>query len=709
MNKTVYFLLCSIVLPLYGSGTVFFDRNGNGKADAGENGIANVLVSNGREIVSTGADGRFSFKEKGYWTTVCTPDKYLPTTAIWKDAGAADLSFGFSEDKFYDSGAAFIHGSDIQFPVARKRGILRNMLKTVSAEVKKHDTDMVICSGDLTPYGEFNDLDAIRDEFAKSGLRFYPVCGGHDMIKNKDMSNYRKLFGPLWYSWNFRGVHFIAFISENIISKDMQNEQYKWLKDDVSRIPADMPIVLVTHAPGQASRSLRDCLGKREPELILRGHYHNWNIRKAGKTYVVCSAPWREGDNGAQTVRARLISRKQGRWNSKTVLVHPMTPAVLKLENEKIETKGNGGNIVNRSLNKLVPVWSSKVGDIQDYYGSPVISDGKVFCRGSDHNIGAENAGVTALDCATGKALWKTAVGDDIVSTPAVDEKNVYAVSCSGDVIAMDKADGRVIWRTPARNDFGNINNQTMGRYGWRQTTTPVICADDKLFCQSNFDIRALDKNTGKVLWQVIRDSGYSPASGLLFHDGKLYASVLKQILVINPQNGKNITALDKSKLKIKPAPSDRGVASPAIFGNAIYFPGQTLRKFALDMKELWSVPLPGARYAVSGVVENGGIVFCACNELFNAYDAKNGKLLWSSKDKSKLGEVMKNTSVPVVFQDKVVYAADNGSLNVADIKTGKIRQSIQLGVPIKSSLTVSGNLLCVSTFDGRVIGFAVK
>ena len=40
-------------------GAVFDDRNRNGRLDAGERGIAGVKVSNGREVVKTGSDGRY--------------------------------------------------------------------------------------------------------------------------------------------------------------------------------------------------------------------------------------------------------------------------------------------------------------------------------------------------------------------------------------------------------------------------------------------------------------------------------------------------------------------------------------------------------------------------------------------------------------------------------------------------------------------------
>ena len=40
-------------------GTVFLDANRNSVLDAGESGIAGVQVSNGREVVLTGADGSY--------------------------------------------------------------------------------------------------------------------------------------------------------------------------------------------------------------------------------------------------------------------------------------------------------------------------------------------------------------------------------------------------------------------------------------------------------------------------------------------------------------------------------------------------------------------------------------------------------------------------------------------------------------------------
>ena len=43
-----------------GRGRVFEDRDGSGVAGAANPGVANVLVSNGRDVVATGPDGRYT-------------------------------------------------------------------------------------------------------------------------------------------------------------------------------------------------------------------------------------------------------------------------------------------------------------------------------------------------------------------------------------------------------------------------------------------------------------------------------------------------------------------------------------------------------------------------------------------------------------------------------------------------------------------------
>lgn len=55
-------LLSSNLLAEVAEGIVFEDINGNGVQDEGEPGIADVRVSNGRDVVQTRADGSYNLQ-----------------------------------------------------------------------------------------------------------------------------------------------------------------------------------------------------------------------------------------------------------------------------------------------------------------------------------------------------------------------------------------------------------------------------------------------------------------------------------------------------------------------------------------------------------------------------------------------------------------------------------------------------------------------
>ncbi|MBO5766212.1 MAG: PQQ-binding-like beta-propeller repeat protein [Lentisphaeria bacterium] len=712
---TVTFALLGSILP---AGVVFLDLNSNSVRDAGEPGIPSVAVSNGRETVLTGSDGTFSFVSGGYWIAVTTPDKHLPTTPIWADKGAAP-EFGFKPDPRSSDGAVFIHGSDIQFNVAKKSERFRHTVQKIAAAAKKHRTDMVICSGDLTPDGRLDDMQVIRDEFKAAGLDFYPVFGGHDAQKHRDLANYRKVFGPLWYSWNFRGVHFCAFVSESFLTPVEFKEQYAWLKRDIALTPADMPLVLVTHAPGQASRTISDALCGREPELILRGHYHHWNVRRTGKTSIVCSAPWREGDSGAQTNRIRVISRSAGEWKSSIEFVHPFKETIPSAGKAQVILSGDwlsvAGNSANRRISsaafgRLVPVWHFRAGGYQDYFGSPVISDGKVFVPVSDSGVSPANAGIAAVDAKSGKLIWKAQTCDDVCATPVICGGIIAVSTVSGDIFAFDKNTGKLIWKAPARSDYGSVNSQTFGRYGWRVTVSHLSSGNGAIFQQSNFFIRAVSVADGKTLWQLHTDSGYSPASGVLFDSGKLFVSTPRQFLILDPVSGKRLKVIDKKKLPVLPTSTDRGVAIPSAGNNAVYFAGASaIRKFSCDGNQLWAAKLSNVRYAVSSATEANGKVFAAFNNCAAAFDASSGKLLWSFSTPHPPRQSAKSTASPIVFDSNVIFATDSGSVILCNSHSGKVIQQINLNVPIKATPATTGNLLCIYSSAGTLHGFVLK
>ena len=123
---------------------------------------------------------------------------------------------------------------------------------------------------------------------------------------------------------------------------------------------------------------------------------------------------------------------------------------------------------------------------------------------------------VTALDAATGTAVWITTTGGSIRSSPTVDHGLLYVGSDDGKVYALSAAGGGVVWSTTTG---GTVRSSPLVGHG----VVYVGSGDSKLY--------ALDGVGGGLLWSTTTgaavESSASIAHRLVYvgsDDGKLYA-----------------------------------------------------------------------------------------------------------------------------------------------------------------------------------------
>lgn len=151
---------------------------------------------------------------------------------------------------------------------------------------------------------------------------------------------------------------------------------------------------------------------------------------------------------------------------------------------------------------------------------TPVVWGKRLFLTGGD----ASARTVTAFDTETGAQVWQTAVPDGArgaaplpevgeetgfaASTPACDESRVYAVFGTGDLAALDH-DGKIVWQVylgRPKNTYGHASS--------------LVYCGDMLIVQWDQDehakILALDKTTGKTLWETPRELGMSWSTPLV-------------------------------------------------------------------------------------------------------------------------------------------------------------------------------------------------
>ena len=94
--KKLWLVLLVLSIPGLAQGLVFHDRNRNGLLDPGEEGLAGIPVSDGREAVLSDEHGGFYFSEELFGPVFVSPPSGWWTDRLWLPPGD-ELSYGLYE------------------------------------------------------------------------------------------------------------------------------------------------------------------------------------------------------------------------------------------------------------------------------------------------------------------------------------------------------------------------------------------------------------------------------------------------------------------------------------------------------------------------------------------------------------------------------------------------------------------------------------
>jgi hypothetical protein len=329
-------------------GTVFHDLSRDGVRQPDEPGIAGVLVSNGREVVRTGADGSYALP---VWDNM--------TVMVSKPAGfATPMTADGVPQYFYHhkpagTPAEFRYGglpatgplpAEINFPLVRTveserfSCIAMGDTQPYSNDEVGHVRDSVldtILSRDLTDarcmlmLGDVmgDDLDLLprfMDVMGTAGLPQYYIHGNHDFdfdatSDDDSADSWRRLYGPNYYSFEIGRVFFVALDNvvfpcgpddvapgdreacgdptRTVYNGRVTDTQMTWLANLLAEVPEDRLIVLMHHIPfvsfvdSNTGRHQTDNLAEihaligARPALSLSGHTHTLEFLAAGDWY----------------------------------------------------------------------------------------------------------------------------------------------------------------------------------------------------------------------------------------------------------------------------------------------------------------------------------------------------------------------------------------------------------------------------------------
>ena len=158
--------------------------------------------------------------------------------------------------------------------------------------------DLVLFTGDLTHDTEDRNVHVQRmKQFQEISKRINVplikcVPGEHDAGLDGG-ALYREFFGESFYSFDHRGVHFVALDNVSRPKPEVGAEQVAWLKKDLARFSKSAPIVVFTHRPLFDLRpdwewftsdgdDVMNVLSAYDNVTVLYGHIHRDDEHETG-------------------------------------------------------------------------------------------------------------------------------------------------------------------------------------------------------------------------------------------------------------------------------------------------------------------------------------------------------------------------------------------------------------------------------------------
>jgi hypothetical protein len=154
--------------------------------------------------------------------------------------------------------------------------------------------DFIIHTGDVSQLSRDAEFDDAHEMLKETGLPLFFVPGEHDMLDEGGGKAFLARFGngsqgSGWYSFDHRGVHFIALVNVADLKPggmgSLGAEQLRWLTADLTGRSSSTPIVVFAHMPlwtlyadwgwgtDDAAEAMK-LLARFGSVTVLNGHIH---------------------------------------------------------------------------------------------------------------------------------------------------------------------------------------------------------------------------------------------------------------------------------------------------------------------------------------------------------------------------------------------------------------------------------------------------
>jgi hypothetical protein len=341
------------------SGLVFEDRDGSGVANPANPGVANALVSNGRDVVATGPDGRYALPLPDEATIfVIKPQGFMPlvdpltglprfyrhhqpkgspaslnlTFEGLAPTGPMPASLDFAL-KRQDEPIAFdvVMVTDPQPESEAEVDFIREDLIEALAGV---DAKFGLTAGDIM----FDDLSLyprLNAIFGTIGLPWWTIGGNHDLNfeapdRTYSRETYKRVFGPNYYAFFYGGALFLMLDDVDYLGPDpskprssgkyegrLDDAQLDFVRNVLARTPRETLVVTVLHIPLRTTLGSEPSLNLVNKEALFRLiEDRKYTVSFAGHTHTTEHHYFGADDgwNGAEPHHHHVLTALSGSW-----------------------------------------------------------------------------------------------------------------------------------------------------------------------------------------------------------------------------------------------------------------------------------------------------------------------------------------------------------------------------------------------------------
>lgn len=300
-------------------------------------------------------------------------------------------------------------------------------------------------------------------------------------------------------------------------------------------------------------------------------------------------------------------------------------------------------------------------------YSGPIVSRGRVFVTETKDD---KFEVVRALDRQTGKQIWETqwegsmkvpffasANGSWIRATPAFDGERLYVAGMKDVLVCLDASTGDILWK----RDFVADTGSPAPDFGF--ASSPLI-HEDFIYVQAGASFAKLDKLTGEIIWQTLKDGGgmfgsafSSPVFATIAGVPQFVVQTRTKLAGVSPEDGAVLWSQEITAFR------GMNILTPTVIGDTIFTSSYGGRSTLLNVSredsswnvtEAWNHKSQG--YMSSPVVIAGHIYLHLRNQRLVCLDATTGEERWTTKPFGKYWSMVTNG-------DKLLALDESGEL----------------------------------------------